>query len=216
MDYQNFINGQWVDARNGQRLETLEPATGEPLGTVPLSQPDDVDDAVRAAKEAFRSWRLVPAPERGEKLFRVAEILTRRKEELSQFLSREMGKVLAEARGDVQEAIDMAYYMGGEGRRLFGKVAPSEMRRQDRLAQRDPIGVVGMITPWNFPSRHPCLEDVSRARLRQHRRLQASRGHPRPGGDVRGGAGRGGHPGGRGQHGHRRRADHRQRHRGAS
>ncbi|MGH2541230.1 MAG: aldehyde dehydrogenase family protein, partial [Ardenticatenaceae bacterium] len=117
----------------------------------PMSGPEDVDDAVQAAREAFRRWRLVPAPERGEKLFRVAEILTRRKEEIARFLSREMGKVLPEARGDVQEAIDMAYYMGGEGRRLFGKVVPSEMRHKTAWAQRDPIGVVGVITPWNFP-----------------------------------------------------------------
>lgn len=151
MEYQNYINGEWRAARGGQRMETLEPATGQVLGTVPFSQPEDVNEAVEVAKEAFRSWRLVPAPERGEKLFRVAEILSRRKEEISQFLSREMGKVLAEARGDVQEAIDMAYYMGGEGRRLFGKVAPSEMRHKSAWAQRDPIGVVGVITPWNFP-----------------------------------------------------------------
>lgn len=151
MEYQNFIAGEWRAARSGQRMETLEPATGKVLGTVPFSQPEDVNEAVEVAKEAFRSWRLVPAPERGEKLFRVAEILSRRKEEISQFLSREMGKVLPEARGDVQEAIDMAYYMGGEGRRLFGKVAPSEMRNKTAWAQRDPIGVVGVITPWNFP-----------------------------------------------------------------
>ncbi len=151
MDYQNYINGEWRAARSGERMETLEPATGEVLGTVPLSQPEDVDAAVRAAHEAFKSWRLVPAPERGEMLFRVAEGLKRRKEEISRFLSREMGKVLPEARGDVQEAIDMAYYMGGEGRRLFGKVAPSEMRHKAAWAQREPIGVVGMITPWNFP-----------------------------------------------------------------
>jgi alpha-ketoglutaric semialdehyde dehydrogenase len=151
VDYQNFINGRWVDSRDGKRFETVEPATGNILGTVPLSSPEDVDDAVRAAKAAYRSWRLVPAPQRGELLFRVAEILTRRKEEISRFLSQEMGKVLAEARGDVQEAIDMAYYMGGEGRRLFGHVAPSEMRNKTAWAQRDPIGVVGLITPWNFP-----------------------------------------------------------------
>jgi acyl-CoA reductase-like NAD-dependent aldehyde dehydrogenase len=151
LEYHNFINGEWRPSRGGKRLETLEPATGLVLGTVPMSSREDVDEAVQAAKKAFQSWRLVPAPERGEKLFRVAEILTRRKEEISQFLSREMGKVLPEARGDVQEAIDMAYYMGGEGRRLFGKVAPSEMRNKTAWAQRDAIGVVGVITPWNFP-----------------------------------------------------------------
>ncbi|MCB0076239.1 MAG: aldehyde dehydrogenase family protein [Anaerolineales bacterium] len=151
MDYQNFINGEWVGAKNGQRLESYEPATGEVIGTVPLSQAEDVDAAVAAAKAAYKEWRLVPAPARGEMLFTVAELLKRRKEEISQFLSREMGKVIAEARGDVQEAIDMAYYMGGEGRRLFGKVAPSELRHKASWAQRDPIGVAGLITPWNFP-----------------------------------------------------------------
>lgn len=150
-EYQNYIGGEWRGSKSGDRLETLEPATGNVLGTVPMSSAEDVHEAVAAAKEAYRSWRVVPAPERGEMLFRVAEILKGRKEEISSFLSHEMGKVLPEARGDVQEAIDMAYYMGGEGRRLFGKVAPSEMRHKTAWAQRDPVGVVGVITPWNFP-----------------------------------------------------------------
>jgi len=100
---------------------------------------------------AYKSWRLTPAPLRGEMLFKVGDILKQKKEELSQLLTRDMGKVIAEARGDVQEAIDMAYFMGGEGRRLLGYTAPVEMPNKFGMAVRDPSGVVGLITPWNFP-----------------------------------------------------------------
>jgi len=121
------------------------------LGTFPRSTAEDVDRAVDAAKEAFRDWRLYPAPERGNILFRFAQLLTEHKDELADLMSREMGKVLPEAGGDVQEAIDMAYYMGGEGRRLFGQTTPSELRDKFNMSVRMPIGVVGAITPWNFP-----------------------------------------------------------------
>ena len=106
---------------------------------------------MRAAREAFAEWRLVPAPERGSILLRFAQLLERDKQELTELMSREMGKVLAEAGGDVQEAIDMSIYMAGEGRRLFGQTTPSELRDKFQMSVRMPIGVVGAITPWNFP-----------------------------------------------------------------
>ena len=112
---------------------------------------EDVDRAVAAAKAAFEDWRLVPAPERGEILFRFAELLREHKDELTDLMTREMGKVRAEAGGDVQEAIDMSYYMGGEGRRLHGQTTPSELRDKFMMSVRMPVGVVGAITPWNFP-----------------------------------------------------------------
>jgi acyl-CoA reductase-like NAD-dependent aldehyde dehydrogenase len=134
-----------------ETFESFVPATGETLGSFPRSQATDVDSAVARAKEAFEEWRLVPAPRRGEILFRFAELLRARKEELAVLMSREMGKVLAEARGDVQEAIDMSQYMAGEGRRLWGQTTPSELRDKFNMSVRMPIGVVGAITPWNFP-----------------------------------------------------------------
>src|SRR5437867_6804628 len=149
--FKNFIGGEWVDAAGGATFETTSPATGDVLGTFPRSTAEDVDRAVEAAKEAFRDWRLLPAPERGNILFRFAQLLTEHKDELADLMSRVMGKVLPEAGGDVQEAIDMAYYMGGEGRRLFGQTTPSELRDKFNMSVRMPIGVVGAITPWNFP-----------------------------------------------------------------
>ncbi|HET9322761.1 MAG TPA: aldehyde dehydrogenase family protein [Gaiellaceae bacterium] len=149
--FQNYIAGEWVDAASGETFDSRSPANGEAIGTFPLSGAEDVDRAVTAAKEAFEEWRLVPAPERGEILFRFGQLLREQKEDLAQLMSREMGKVLAEARGDVQEAIDMAYYMGGEGRRLFGQTTPSELRDKFQMSVRMPIGIVGVITPWNFP-----------------------------------------------------------------
>jgi acyl-CoA reductase-like NAD-dependent aldehyde dehydrogenase len=149
--FQNYIGGEWVDAASGETFESTSPANGEAIGTFPRSSADDVARAVAAAKAAYEDWRLVPAPRRGEILFRFAQLLTEQKEDLSQLMAREMGKVLPEARGDVQEAIDMAYYMGGEGRRLFGQTTPSELPDKFNMSVRQPIGVVGVITPWNFP-----------------------------------------------------------------
>ena len=147
----NFIGGSWVAARSGATFETRNPATEEVLALVAQSGAEDVADAVSAAKAAFREWRLVPAPRRGEVLYAVARVLEQRKEDLSRLMTQEMGKVLSEARGDVQEAIDMAYYMGGEGRRMLGYTAPVEMPEKFGMALRDPAGVVGLVTPWNFP-----------------------------------------------------------------
>ena len=149
--FRNFIGGEWVDAASGETFESLSPATGEALGTFPLSGAADVDRAVEAAKAAFAEWRLVPAPERGLMLLRFARLLEEAKDELTELMTHEMGKVWAEAGGDVQEAIDMSVYMAGEGRRLFGQTTPSELRDKFNMSVRLPIGVIGVITPWNFP-----------------------------------------------------------------
>jgi acyl-CoA reductase-like NAD-dependent aldehyde dehydrogenase len=149
--FKNFIGGEWVDAASGETFESASPATGETLGVFPKSGPADVDRAVAAAKAAFEDWRLVPAPERGSILYRFANLLAEQKGELTDLMTREMGKVKAEAGGDVQEAIDMSLYMAGEGRRLFGQTTPSELRDKFNMSVRMPIGVVGAITPWNFP-----------------------------------------------------------------
>lgn len=154
--YKNFINGEWVDARGGQAYDNRNPAnTSELVGMFVSSSKEDVDAAVDAAKEAYKTWRLVPAPKRAEILYRAAELLVQRKEEFSKAMTREMGKVLAETRGDVQEAIDMTYYMAGEGRRLFGQTTPSELPNKFAMSVRQSIGVCGMITPWNFPMAIP-------------------------------------------------------------
>jgi len=151
MNYLNYIGGQWVPSHTGQWLESTNPATGELIGRVPCSDARDVAAAVQAAAEAFEKWRRMPAPKRGEILFNIGHLLKERKEQLATLLTREMGKVLPEARGDVQEAIDMAFYMGGEGRRLLGYTAPVELPDKFGMAVRDPVGVCGIITPWNFP-----------------------------------------------------------------
>jgi acyl-CoA reductase-like NAD-dependent aldehyde dehydrogenase len=149
--FKNYIGGEWVDAAAGETFESLSPANGDSIGTFPKSSAEDVDRAVDAAKAAYEEWRLVPAPKRGEILFRFAQLLTEQKDELAELMAREMGKVLPEAGGDVQEAIDMSFYMGGEGRRLFGQTTPSELRDKFNMSVRMPIGIVGAITPWNFP-----------------------------------------------------------------
>jgi acyl-CoA reductase-like NAD-dependent aldehyde dehydrogenase len=154
--YKNFINGEWLSPKSGNNVENRNPAnTDEIIGTFPASGLEDVTAAVDAAREAYKTWRLVPAPKRAEILFRVAELLVQRKEDFSRDMTREMGKVLAETRGDVQEAIDMTYYMAGEGRRLFGQTTPSELPNKFAMSVRQPIGVCGLITPWNFPMAIP-------------------------------------------------------------
>ncbi|MGA7092385.1 MAG: aldehyde dehydrogenase family protein, partial [Candidatus Acidiferrales bacterium] len=150
--FKNLINGEWVEARSGKAIENRNPAnTSELVGMFPASSEEDVTLAVDAAKAAYKKWRLTPAPKRGEILYRAAEILTSRKEDFSRDMTREMGKVLAETRGDVQEAIDMTYLMAGEGRRLFGQTTPSELPNKFAMSIRTPVGVAGLITPWNFP-----------------------------------------------------------------
>ena len=166
-----------MDAASGETFESTSPATGETIGVFPRSGAEDVDRAVAAAKEAFADWRLVPAPKRGEILFRLARLLEQEKPALTDLMTREMGKVMAEAGGDVQEAIDITYYMAGEGRRLFGQTTPSRAARQveherpraDRRRRRDHA--------VELPDRDPVVEDDPGARLRQHRRPQAGEGH---------------------------------------
>jgi acyl-CoA reductase-like NAD-dependent aldehyde dehydrogenase len=154
--HKNFIGGEWVASSSGQTFENLNPADRrDVVGIFQKSGKADVDAAVDAAETAFEKWRLVPAPHRAEIVFRAAEILLERKEEYANDMTREMGKVLKETRGDVQEAIDCAYYMAGEGRRLFGPTTPSELVNKFAMAIRQPIGVCGMIAPWNFPMAIP-------------------------------------------------------------
>lgn len=153
--FKNFIDGQWVESHTGRTFERKNPATGELIGTYTKSDATDVDAAVASAEKAFKTWRLFPAPKRGEILFRAAQILEQRKDEFAREMTEEMGKVLDETGGDVQEAIDMTYYMAGEGRRLFGETTPSEMRSKFQMSVRKPLGVVGLITPWNFPMAIP-------------------------------------------------------------
>jgi len=154
--YKNFINGEWVDSRSGNAYENRNPAdTDELIGMFVSSTAEDVDLAVDAANLAYKKWRLVPAPKRAEILFRAAEMLLAHKEPFSKDMTREMGKVLAETRGDVQEAIDMTYYMAGEGRRLFGQTTPSELPDKFAMSVRQSIGTCGIITPWNFPMAIP-------------------------------------------------------------
>jgi alpha-ketoglutaric semialdehyde dehydrogenase len=147
----NYIDGEWLDAASGETFESTSPANGDTIGVFPRSGAEDVDRAVAAAQAAYEEWRLVPAPRRGEVLFRFGALLSDQKDDVAELMTREMGKVLPEAEGDVQEAIDMAFYMGGEGRRLFGQTTPSELRDKFQMSVRMPIGVVGVITPWNFP-----------------------------------------------------------------
>jgi len=149
--YLNYINGEWKPASEGKTVPNINPANGDILGYVTVSSPAEVDEAARAAKAAQKEWAKVPAPKRGEMLYRIGELLRERKEYLAQTLTKEMGKVIDEARGEVQEAIDMAYFMGGEGRRLAGQTVPSELPDKHAMSIRVPVGVAGLITPWNFP-----------------------------------------------------------------
>jgi aldehyde dehydrogenase (NAD+) len=152
----NFIAGKWVDSLSGQRFEKTNPAdTREVVASVTISAREDVDRAVEVARRTHRDWKALPAPKRGEILFRAGELLLRKKHELGTLVTREMGKVLAEGLGDVQEAIDMAYFMAGEGRRLSGETVPSELPDKDCKSIREPHGVTALITPWNFPTAIP-------------------------------------------------------------
>ena len=154
--YHNLIGGEWVPAAGGKTVLNLNPADhSDVVGAFPLSEGEDVDRAVAAAKKAYASWRLVPAPKRAEILTRTGILLAERKENFARDMTREMGKVLAETRGDVQEAIDEAFYVAGEGRRLFGVTTPSELTNKFAMSVRMPVGVVGLITPWNFPMAIP-------------------------------------------------------------
>jgi aldehyde dehydrogenase (NAD+) len=148
----NYIGGKWVGSESGETFKSINPANkDEVIGIVAKSGTKDVDQAVKEAQEAYEGWRLTPAPRRGEILFRAAQMLLKNKETLGKVETREMGKVLPEGLGDVQEAIDMGYFMAGEGRRLSGETIPSELPNKDAKSIRVPIGVFALITPWNFP-----------------------------------------------------------------
>jgi len=153
--FKNYIAGKWEKAKDNTFIDQNPADREDVLGLFPESGADEVDRAVRAAHVAFDAWRLTPAPQRAEIIFRAAEILKKRKEELARIMTREMGKVIKEARGDVQEAVDMALHAAGEGRRLFGQTTPSELKNKFAMSVRMPIGVCGLITPWNFPMAIP-------------------------------------------------------------
>jgi aldehyde dehydrogenase (NAD+) len=154
--YRNYIDGEWVVSRSGRTFENRNPAnTDDLIGLFQHSTGDDVNAAIQAAARAYEHWRLVPAPKRAEILFRAAQLIVERKEQFARDMTREMGKVLNETRGDVQEAIDMTFYMAGEGRRMFGQTVPSELRSKFAMSLRQPLGVCSIITPWNFPMAIP-------------------------------------------------------------
>ncbi len=159
--YLNYIGGEWCPAESEEWFENRNPADwDEVVGDFPKSDSRDVNRAVAVAREAYKEWRLIPAPERGAILKRAGDIMVEHKEELAQAMTREMGKVLTETRGDVQEGIDTFYYAAVEGRRLFSHTAPSEMRDKMNMSFRIPIGVAGLITPWNFPMAIPTWKSL--------------------------------------------------------
>src|SRR3954469_25347306 len=161
-EYGNYIDGEWVKSSSGQTFENRNPAnTDDLVGTFQESNSADVDAAVDAAARAYESWRLTPAPKRAEFLYRAGEILKRDKEKIAREMTREMGKVLDETKGDIQEAIDMAFLAAGEGRRLFGVTTPSELHNKFNMAVRAPLGVAGLITPWNFPIAIPAWKGMA-------------------------------------------------------
>jgi len=151
LEIKNYIGGEWVTHSHLQSIAVTNPANGEQLATIPRSTVSEVNEAVAVAKQAQKSWALVPAPKRADYLYAIGQKMKEKKEYLATVLTKEMGKVIEEARGEVQEGIDMAYYMAGEGRRLFGETTPSELANKFAMSVRSPIGVVGLITPWNFP-----------------------------------------------------------------
>src|SRR5947199_8759153 len=154
--YHNFIDGAWVPSVSGDLFENRNPAdSGDLIGVFQKSTRRDVEGAVEAARRAYEHGRRVPAPRRAERLFRAAQLIAERKEALARDMTREMGKILDETRGDVQEAIDMTYFMAGEGRRQYGQTVPSELRDKFAMSLRQPLGVCAIITPWNFPMAIP-------------------------------------------------------------
>ena len=149
--YKLFIAGKWVNSVSGKKFQSLNPSTGKPIAEFQSGNEKDIEKAVNAAEKAFPAWSSMPAPVRGEILFKIANLLKKNKDSLSKLLTQEMGKVLKEAEGDIQEAIDVFEYMAAEGRRLFGHTVPSELKDKFCMTVRKPLGVVGLITPWNFP-----------------------------------------------------------------
>lgn len=160
-EYGFYINGVWNKAKGNKRFETVSPANGEILATFPVGTKEDVDAAVSAAMKAFPKWRDTPAPKRGLILLEAARIMRRRKDELGSIVTKEMGKVITEGKGDVQEGIDFLEYMAGEGRRLYGETTTSELPNKFCMTVRQPLGPVGLITPWNFPIAIPMWKSVA-------------------------------------------------------
>src|SRR3954452_14588659 len=159
--FRHFIAGEWCDSTSGQTFESNNPADrSDIVGRFQLGTAADVAMAVRAAEIAGGMWRRTPAPKRGEIMYRFGALMAEHKERLARAMTREMGKVLAEARGDVQEGIDIAFLMAGEGRRMFGDTVPSELPDKWAMSIRQPIGVAGIITPWNFPMAIPCWKTM--------------------------------------------------------
>ncbi len=155
LEYKLLINGTWTDSSTNDTFDDINPATLEKLATLQIASNDDVDRAVKSAWDAFTTWSETPPPKRAQVLFKAARILEERKEELATLLTQEMGKVLSEGRGDIQEAIDITLYAAGEGRRMFGETTTSELKNKFCMTILRPIGVIGMITPWNFPMAIP-------------------------------------------------------------
>jgi len=149
--YRMYVDGEWIDSKSTNTFTKINPANLEKIGEFQKGNEKDIDRAVDAAENAFDKWSEMPAPKRGEILYKTGQLLQQNKEELAKIVTEEMGKVLMEARGDVQEAIDMTFYMAGEGRRLFGRTTTSELKDKFAMTIRRPIGIVGLITPWNFP-----------------------------------------------------------------
>jgi len=160
-EYGFYINGGWTKAKGRKRFETANPATGEVLATFPAGTSEDVDAAVSAAVKAFPKWRDTPAPKRGLIMLEAARIMRRRKDEIGAIVTKEMGKVIAEGKGDVQEGIDFLEYMAGEGRRLYGETTTSELPDKFCMTVRQPLGPVGLITPWNFPVAIPIWKSAA-------------------------------------------------------
>src|SRR3989454_2280580 len=159
--FQLFIAGEWVDSVSGRTFESVNPADRrDVMGRFQAGTAADVAMAVKAAEMALPRWKATPAPKRGEILYAFAQLMADNKERLARAMTREMGKVLAEARGDVQEGIDIAFLMAGEGRRMFGDTVPSELPDKWAMSIRQPIGVAGIITPWNFPIAIPCWKTM--------------------------------------------------------
>jgi len=155
-EYGLYLYGRWIKSDSGKTFPTTNPATGETLATLQVGTQKDVLKAIAAAEKAFPPWKKFPPPKRGEILLKAAAIMRERKEELGKLVTQEMGKIIAEGKGDVQEAIDFLEYISGEGRRLLGETTPSELPNKFCLTLRQPIGIVGCITPWNFPMAVPC------------------------------------------------------------
>jgi acyl-CoA reductase-like NAD-dependent aldehyde dehydrogenase len=159
--FRHFIAGEWCDSTSGETFESRNPADERDIiGRFQQGTKADVAMAVKAAETALPMWRRTPAPKRGEILYRFGALMAEHKERLARAMTREMGKVLAEARGDVQEGIDIAYLMAGEGRRMFGDTVPSELPDKWAMSLRQPVGIAGIITPWNFPMAIPCWKTM--------------------------------------------------------